>query len=316
MISVLFDLLKEYDIITIYRHVSPDSDALGSQFGLKQWILDTYPNKQVYALGLKGKGSKDCFFPNSDEVDDETISKSLAIILDTANAARIDDQRYKLAAHRLKIDHHIFVDQYADTEVIHEEMGATCEILASMFMDQGIVISATAAQHLYAGLISDTLRFSISATTSNTLRCAAYLVDCGVDVVKANTENFSTSLRLYKFENYLRSNCQILDDCLAYVIIHKEDYERFGLSVQEAKEKVFVLGGVFEFEAWALFIEKERDENGACIYEGSLRSARASINDIANAYHGGGHRLACGVRGLTDETIQSLLQDLLKRVHE
>ena len=36
--DILFELVEQYDIITIYRHVSPDADALGAQFGLKQWI--------------------------------------------------------------------------------------------------------------------------------------------------------------------------------------------------------------------------------------------------------------------------------------
>ena len=34
--DILFELVEQYDIITIYRHVSPDADALGAQFGLKQ----------------------------------------------------------------------------------------------------------------------------------------------------------------------------------------------------------------------------------------------------------------------------------------
>ena len=93
----LFCLVEHYDIITIYRHSAADSDALGAQFGLKQWILDTYPKKQVYALG-DAIGSHGVHFPHIDEVDDETIKASLAIILDTANASRIDDDRWKSAS--------------------------------------------------------------------------------------------------------------------------------------------------------------------------------------------------------------------------
>ena len=45
--KLLFQRIEEFDTITLFRHVSPDADALGSQFGLKQWIVDHYPNKQV-----------------------------------------------------------------------------------------------------------------------------------------------------------------------------------------------------------------------------------------------------------------------------
>ena len=68
-INILFELIDQYDIITIFRHISPDADALGSQFGLKQWIQDTYPQKQVYALGMD-HGSKQHLYPEMDQVSD------------------------------------------------------------------------------------------------------------------------------------------------------------------------------------------------------------------------------------------------------
>ena len=117
--DILFELVEQYDIITIYRHVSPDADALGSQLGLKQWIQETYPDKQVYALG-RDAGSKQSLFPDMDIADDETVAASLAIILDTANGARVDDERWSTAAYTLKIDHHIIVERFADVEVVEE----------------------------------------------------------------------------------------------------------------------------------------------------------------------------------------------------
>ena len=47
----LLQQIENAKIITIFRHTNPDCDALGSQFGLKKWIQDNYPDKQVYALG-------------------------------------------------------------------------------------------------------------------------------------------------------------------------------------------------------------------------------------------------------------------------
>lgn len=309
----VFELIERYEIITIFRHVSPDSDALGSQFGLKQWIIDQYPNKQVYALGYD-KSSKEQYFPPMDTVTNDNITKSLAIVLDTANSARIDDARWKLAQCKIKIDHHIIVEQYGDIELVDDLFGATCEILTYLFEKNGCTLSACAAQYLYGGLIADTLRFSISTIKPRTFRLAAYLLEAGVDVAKANEENFSTSLKLYRFETYLRDSF-IQKENVAYSILYKEDYERFSLSFHEAKEKVFIMSGVHEFEAWALFIENGVDEAGHVLFNGSLRSKRKTINDIANKYGGGGHRFACGVKGLTLDKIEALIQDIYERVH-
>lgn len=313
--ALLFQNIEAYDTITIFRHISPDADALGSQFGLKQWIHDTYPDKDVYALGYEN-GSKTQNFPKGDNADDTVIADSLAIILDTANTSRIDDDRWKLAKHVIRIDHHIVVEDFGDEEVIEDLFGATCEILGYMLMQEKKAVSSRCAQYLYSGLIADTLRFSISTTTPTTLHVAAYLLEAGVDVAKANEDNFSTPLKLFKYENYIRSHFHILDDRLAYIIINKEDYERFGLSFNEAKEKVFVLGGVDEFLSWALFVEKYQNEQGERIYNGSLRSKNKTINDIANRYHGGGHRFACGVKELKQDDVHRLLNELLNRVKE
>lgn len=316
MDMTLFSLVEQYDVITIFRHISADSDALGSQFGLKQWIMDKYPEKQVYALG-NSVGNMAKFFPAIDEVSDDVVASSLAIILDTANESRVDDQRFKSAKYKLKIDHHILVDSYADYEIVYDIKGATCEILAAMFEKNNEKLSSQCAQYLYTGLIADTLQFSISTIRGEALRTAAYLIECGVDVARANEENFSKTFKEFTFENYLRSKAQMKGNILPYVIVETEEYEKFGLTLNEAKDKVYVFGKVFEFEAWTLFIANgQKTADGRTVYNGSLRSKHKTINDIANRYNGGGHRFACGVKNLTMDKIELLLEELYQRVSE
>ena len=65
-----------------------------------------------------------------DVVDDEVVASSLAIVLDTSNAARIDDDRYQLAKKSIRIDHHVQVETICDEEWIDDKASATCELLA------------------------------------------------------------------------------------------------------------------------------------------------------------------------------------------
>ena len=51
MFEAILEKIKKYDRIIIHRHTNPDGDALGSQLGLKNIILDTFPGKEVYAVG-------------------------------------------------------------------------------------------------------------------------------------------------------------------------------------------------------------------------------------------------------------------------
>ncbi len=44
-------MYQDNDTIIIHRHVRPDPDAYGSQLGLKYYIQQKFPQKQVFADG-------------------------------------------------------------------------------------------------------------------------------------------------------------------------------------------------------------------------------------------------------------------------
>ena len=44
--------IEEFDTIVIARHIGADPDALGSSLGLRDLILENYPKKKVYTIGV------------------------------------------------------------------------------------------------------------------------------------------------------------------------------------------------------------------------------------------------------------------------
>lgn len=304
----LFELVEAYDTITIFRHVAADGDALGAQFGLKQWIKDTYPDKKVYCLG-HDLGSIHHLFESIDIVEDNVVADSLAIVLDTANRERVDDARFLSAKEILKIDHHINVDAYAHYEIVNERASATCEVLVSMLRHhQQQALSTKCAQYLYYGLSSDTNNFTNGSVSEETFLDAAYLMRSGLDMSAIHYNLRSRSLNVFHYETFLRHNIMIEDD-VAYCIVKQEDYQKYNLTFNEAKEKVYVMSGLKDIAIWCLFIEKE-NSGEEVLYNGSLRSSRIAINEIANHYHGGGHKNACGVKQLSENDIHRLIAEL------
>ena len=308
MKQLLFDLVEQYEIITIYRHIHPDWDAIGAQLGLKKWIESQYPNKQVYALGSVGNFKQ--YQDEFDEVEDEVISASLAIVLDCGNRERVDDARFIHAKEILKIDHHPNIDHYALHEIVEEKAGATCEIITNLLRDADCLLTTASAAYLYMGIMMDTARFSISTTTAKTFEAAAYLCKMGIDLPRISEECIAVNLNGYQFVSYLRSCMQIYEGSIAYAVINKEDYERFSLTFEEAKEYVYVFNHIQELEVWALFTQLPDLSS----YKGSIRSRRIVVNDIASQYHGGGHALASGVSQLSREDIDDLLKTLNDRI--
>ena len=307
----LLEFIKEYKTITIFRHEHPDCDAMGSQFGLYTWLKDNFPNKNIYALG--NETCTQSKFPAMDSIPTKTIKESLAIVLDTANASRVDDQRYSLAKMVIKIDHHPNREVYGNMSIVYDEAAAACEILTQFFMDHKDIytVSKTTAEYLYKGLLTDTLCFRTTNTTSHTLATASFLANYDIDIPGINRELFDNDIKVFHFGAYVRSHAIITDQGLAYIVITNDDLNKHEMRAGDARNCIDELGHVKQFKIWAIFTQHE---NGEDLYDASLRSKEVAINTIAEKYGGGGHKNASGIKNLTSEKMQGLLKDLQESV--
>ncbi len=307
----LLEEIVRHDVITIYRHEHPDCDAVGSQFGLKQWINENWPAKKVYALGNEPCLQAD--WPASDIVSDDVVINSLAIVVDTANTERVDDHRFQNALKIIKIDHHPNREHFGDSEYVYENAAASSEILARFFKDNSDKkMSLQTAEYLYRGLLTDTLCFRTNNTTSHTLAMASYLAGFGINIPEINRQLFDQSLDEFRFACWIRTHIQTRGSHFAYVVISVEDLENWHIDAGKARNFITEIGQVKEFLIWAVFTEKVL--NGERVYDGSLRSKQIAVNVIAEKYNGGGHKNAAGVKNLTNDSLKSLLESLFSEI--
>ena len=303
------ELILKYDTITIFRHIRPDGDAAGSQLGLLTYLKDNFPLKKIYALGTETYD----VYPYLDETSDEIIKDSLAIILDTSTKDRVDDKRYLLAKETLKIDHHPPVDNFADHNFVKEESAATCEFLCDILSSEvfkDLVVSKKAAEYLYSGLLTDTIGFKTASVSANTIKAAYFLCEKGIDIYELNTRVFDVSEHIFKYCSYMRHK-SVFEDGLAYAIINDEDLRECNIEAKVARNYVAQLGGVKEHRIWALLTQNEKGTD-----DGSLRSQRAYIvNEIAQRYNGGGHANASGVKELTLDQVNALINELKNLIY-
>ena len=314
MFEGLLELIEQSDVITLYRHIHPDCDALGSQWALARWIKHRFPLKRVLVLGFDTM--TDSLFDESDIAEDEIIKQSLAIILDTANVRRIDDQRWSTAQTIVQIDHHPQIEHYAHHEYVLDHYAATCEILAEFFRSvENKPLPSDVAVCLYRGLLTDTLSFKTSNTTSHTLAMASFVAESGINIPQINRDLFDVTLNEYRFAQAIRQKAQILDDKLMIAVIDQSFLDEWGMSASRAKDQVYQFGNIREIEVWAIFA-RDHDDLGNSWWAGSLRSKTIQVNDIAMNYRGGGHKNAAGCKCLDDESLNRLIADLRQRVKE
>lgn len=290
--------IESAQVIQILRHQDPDPDALGSQFGLKYALTSQYPDKTILVGGQVNELAQElnlCF----DQVDEA----DLTIVLDTPTKERIDGQ---LLGKTIKLDHHVQVEKFADIELVDTEASASCEIVGAACQFWDWQLSKKAATYLYMGLVADNRHFSTSNTRPLSLLVGAYLLESGVNVVEVEQSLFTKSWSLASYYSHLFSLAQF-EDGFVWAIQEKQDYESVGY--EKAKNAVHVLGGIQSAVAWALFT---RMEDGIH-YQASLRSYEYDVRKHAQAYGGGGHVCAAGVKPLTRQQVDQLIEELKKR---
>ena len=300
--------IEKYDIITIYRHIYPDGDAYGSQNGLKEIIKENWPNKEVYCVGTPSNHF-DKFLPHMDEVSDEKIENSLAIVLDVGNIARVDDARFLNAADIVKIDHHIYVEPFMDSlgyvEWVETNYIACCEMIADFAYQNNLKVNEIAATSLYLGLVTDSGRFLYNNTSRRTLTIAGKLLDDGA--VMSNIYNFiyETEENQVKFKGYCQQNFKKTEHGVAYNIITQEIMNEYGIDSNGGAGVVNVLSNMKNIPIWVHFAHRE---DGTIKVE--FRSKALPVNEIATKYGGGGHKNASGTIIKDENLIPLILKDL------
>lgn len=300
MHNKILEIIESYDSIVLYRHVLPDMDAIGSQYGLAYWIHERYPEKKIVCAGnLSGLHQRLNLFDFNGEYDPMS---SLAIVLDSSNLARIDD--YQKCSFSVRIDHHVKIETICDEEWIDEKASATCEMLALWIKKFGDC-SKRVSQLLYLGLSADNISFKTSNVRPQSFEAGEYLVSQNADVVEASTINFSSSWSDFQYETCIRQHA-ILSDHFLYSIMDADKYEKFEQTFSQAKEKVYTLSSIDEVTIWALFTQMEDKLH----YSASLRSRNIPIREVAQRFGGGGHACASGIKNLTREQIDEILSTL------
>lgn len=301
----IINKIKKYETIIIHRHVRPDPDALGSQVGLKKLLENSFPSKKIYAVGEEDPSFS--FLAKMDEISDETYEQALVIVCDTANTARISDQRYQTGSCLIKIDHHPNNDPYGDLSWVDTEASSTSELIFELFKSESeLKLNNEAARLIYAGIVGDTGRFLFPSTTDKTFRYAAELVTYKFDRTKLYNSMYDVRVNIAHMKGFVLQNFEFLTSGLGVIKITKEVMDKFNVKPSETSSLVGALGDISGIKAWIFFIEEDE------IIRARVRSKGPIINEIASKYNGGGHPLASGASVKSWEEAEKIIADLEK----
>lgn len=303
MFRQIYKIIKKYDTIVIARHVGVDPDAMASQIALRDAIKLTFPNKKVAAVGTGT--SRFSYIGRLDKL--EEYNDALLIVVDTPDKKRIDFVNVEDFSYVIKIDHHPFIESYADIEYIEENASSASEIIMELILNTRLQCDKDIAEVLYYGLVSDSNRFLFSSSTFKTFGLVAnYLEKYNFDITKIYQNMYLRPLNEVRLEGYIAQNMIITDNGVSYIDITDDIQNKFKVDSAAAGNMVNNFNFIQEILVWVTITEDVK--NGQIRI--SIRSRGPEINKVAEKHNGGGHKFASGVRVETFEEAHAIINEL------
>lgn len=325
-------ILTDSRSIAIVPHVNPDGDAIGSSMALSRVLHNVGKNVDVvipndfpdFLNWIEGSNEVVIFEAERERAETVINKADLLFILDFNNFDRSEEMAETLkgfGGFSVMIDHHPSPVAPCDIVISDTSQSSTCELLFRILCDAGLddFIDKSAAEAIFTGMMTDTGNFSYNASSPDTYRIIAALLEKGIDKDQVHANVFHTfSLSRWRLIGHsLKEKMVIMPELkTGYISLSKAELEQYNYQSGDTEGLVnyplMVKGIVF----CVLFTEEDD------FVKVSFRSkGNFSVNDFARAhFNGGGHDNAAGGRiymGL-DEAVkkfESLLPDYKDKLY-
>lgn len=305
IIKKVFKKIKEYPEIIIARHVGPDPDAIASTIALRDSIRLTFPEKEVYAVGLGV--SKFKYYGILDKIDNEQYKNALLIVLDVPNLNRVDGIEGLEYKEIMKIDHHPAEDIKGPVDWTDETSCSTCQMIAELILNTPLKLDTKIASNLYLGIVSDSDRFLLSYTTNKTFQVVHDLIKASkIDFVSLYNYLYDRSIDEVRFQGYIAMNMVVTENGLGYIVIPSDIIKEYHVDLATPANLINSFNFIRDVLVWTFITEDVKNK----VYKVSIRSHGPIINEVASHYHGGGHKYASGARITSTEEIDAFIKEL------
>lgn len=313
-LNALKELLSSPKKIAIIPHKNPDGDAIGSTLALWHYLQGKGHEAAIVSPNDFPKFLK--WMPGAEKIlnfeHENTEAKNcleladVIFTLDFNHLGRVGQMTEKLESSNatfVMIDHHQQPSDYAKIMYSNVDMSSTCEMVYQLISQLGDVDSITAdmANCIYTGIMTDTGSFKFKATTSNTHRVVADLMDKGAENTEIHHRIYDTNSpsRLNLLGCALKNMVVLEEYNTAYITLSQEELDHY--NYEKGDTEGFVNYGLtLEGIRFAVIFIENKEEG---IFKISFRSVGDfSVNDFArNYFEGGGHTNAAG--GKSDKNI-------------
>lgn len=287
---------RRADSFLVTTHSSPDGDAVGSILAMRHFLNALGKEDVTCACHDPAPRIYD-WLPGAAEIvnaDNLRAAYDLVVVLDVAQLDRIGSVASRLSPEQriLVLDHHREEDPCGTVNFIDHTYASASEIVVELFDASGLPITRDAAECAYVGLTTDTGSFKYGNTDARAHRCAARLLETGIDVSDISSRVFDVmSLPKSDLLRRVLERLQVSDcERYAWSYVTAQDMIEAAATPEDVDGLVDPVRNLEGVEVGMVFRELERNKMKV-----SMRS-RGGMNaaDVLRPLGGGGHAGAAG----------------------
>lgn len=315
MLSTAISRINAAHSIVIIQAENPDGDSLGTSLALEELLGDQGKDVQMHCpIDIP---SYMRYFSGWDRVTPDFNTKAdLAIIVDTASeillskTLEIPGVRHFLETSEvLVLDHHTTESDLSFPHTItSDDVVATGELLYGLANQAGWTINPTAAEHMLAAIMSDSLGLTTQNTTADSFRVAGELVALGAsnsDIEQRRREFMKKSPEILAYKGQLLQRVEYhCDGKMALIHIPFEEIQEYS---EQYNPSVLALDEMRLVKGVEIAIAIKTYPDGKAT--GKLRSNTPIAETVAGYFGGGGHKYAAGFR--VYETYETIISDII-----
>jgi phosphoesterase RecJ-like protein len=316
----VLDWIRAGERFILVTHENADGDALGSLVAMQGLLTALGKDSVMFMAPEEFPLPYEYRFFRLDGIvstpPDDGASRRI-VFLDCGNIDRNPAHELFDGPDLLNIDHHHDNTRFGTVDYVVPTASCTAELVWDLMHGLGVSPTASMAEALYVGLITDTGRFMYDSTGPRAHLMAAELLEAGVDV-QGIYRRLYEDMPLAKLELLSRALSRVSrhdDGALTFAHLTAADFAESGAEESYSEGIIDILRAVQGTKVAALSRELTGDDRRA-ERKVSLRATDddVDVSAIARAQGGGGHRRAAGFS--TDLDIDDLVAFLRRAVAE
>lgn len=280
----------------VCAHVTPDGDAVGAVLALTMALRGLGIDAQATLADHRAAPSSYAFLDGfglyRPAADLEPADVFVA--LDTPSFSRLGVAAPLARAARtlVVIDHHADNESFGTIDLVDTSAASACSIVWRLLRVLGVTPDTAIASACYAGLMTDTGRFSYGNTTPSALRDAAAMIEAGANARAIYTRIYeSRSAASLALLGRVLSRVTVANGGrVAYSWMTDADLSETGALAEDTENIVDVVRQVGAVDAVVFF----KEQHDAVKVSLRAKCPTLDVAAVAHRFGGGGHTAAAG----------------------